>query len=126
MQPGKYTKYGVVRNGILLYGRRVVEDVSGRGYSWRVWAAVSACFWLATLISMWMGDTEKRIHAEFEDAARQAPVLLFFDEVDSLVTSRQPLAAGGDPTGFRPVIQQRDYKIYGNDDEIPGRGPVSY
>jgi len=48
---------------------------------------------------MWMGDTEKRIHAEFEDAATQAPVLLFFDEVDSLVTSRQPLAVGGDPTG---------------------------
>jgi transitional endoplasmic reticulum ATPase len=51
------------------------------------------------LVSMWMGDTEKRIHSEFEDAAAHAPVLLFFDEVDSLVTTRQPLGTGGDPGG---------------------------
>lgn len=48
---------------------------------------------------MWMGDTEKRTQAEFEGAAEHAPILLFFDEVDSLVTARQPLGAGGDPGG---------------------------
>jgi transitional endoplasmic reticulum ATPase len=99
MQPGKYTKYGVVRNGILLYGPPgsgktfLAEATAGEfGLPFRRVLA-------SDLISMWMGDTEKRIHAEFEDAATQAPVMLFFDEVDSLVTSRQPLAAGGDPTG---------------------------
>jgi transitional endoplasmic reticulum ATPase len=99
MQPGKYTKYGVVRNGILLYGPPgsgktfLAEATAGEfGLPFRRVLA-------SDLISMWMGDTEKRIHAEFEDAATQAPVLLFFDEVDSLVTSRQPLSAGGDPTG---------------------------
>ena len=99
IQPGKYAKYGVVRNGILLYGPPgsgktfLAEATAGEfGLPFRRVLA-------SDLISMWMGDTEKRIHAEFEDAATHAPVLLFFDEVDSLVTSRQSLAAGGDPTG---------------------------
>ncbi len=99
MQPGRYSKYGVVRNGILLYGPPgsgktfLAEATAGEfGLPFRRVLA-------GDLISMWMGDTEKRIHAEFEDAATHAPVLLFFDEVDSLVTARQPLGAGGDPTG---------------------------
>ena len=69
MQPGKYTKYGVVRNGILLYG----PPGSGKTF---LAEATAGEFGLAfrrvlasDLISMWMGDTEKRIHAEFEDAA---------------------------------------------------------
>lgn len=99
MQPAKYSKYCVVRNGILLYGPPgsgktfLAEATAGEfGLPFRRVLA-------SDLISMWMGDTEKRIHAEFEDAAAHAPVLLLFDEVDSLVTSRQPLGAGGDPTG---------------------------
>ena len=99
MQPGKYTKYGVVRNGILLYGPPgsgktfLAEATAGEfGLPFRRVLA-------SDLVSMWMGDTEKRIHTEFEDAAAHAPVLLFFDEVDSLVTTRQPLGTGGDPGG---------------------------
>lgn len=99
MQPGKYSKYGVVRNGILLYGPPgsgktfLAEATAGEfGLPFRRVLA-------SDLISMWMGDTERRVHAEFEDAAAHAPILLFFDEVDSLVTARQPLGAGGDPTG---------------------------
>ena len=99
MHPGQYSKYGVVRNGILLYG----PPGSGKTF---LAEATAGEFGLpfhrvlaGDLISMWMGDTEKRIRAEFDDAAKRAPVLLFFDEVDSLVASRQPLGAGGDPGG---------------------------
>src|SRR5579863_2638927 len=99
IQPGKYTKYGVVRNGILLYGPPgsgktfLAEATAGEfGLPFRRVLA-------SDLVSMWMGDTEKRIHSEFEDTAAHAPVLLFFDEVDSLVTTRQPLGMGGDPGG---------------------------
>jgi SpoVK/Ycf46/Vps4 family AAA+-type ATPase len=99
MQPGKYTKYGVVRNGILLYG----PPGSGKTFLAEATAGEFALPFrrvlASDLVSMWMGDTEKRIHTEFEDAAAQAPVLLFFDEVDSLVTTRQPLGTGGDPGG---------------------------
>jgi transitional endoplasmic reticulum ATPase len=99
MQPGKYSKYGVVRNGILLYG----PPGSGKTF---LAEATAGEFGLpfqrvlaSDLVSMWMGDTERRIHVEFEDAAGHAPVVLFFDEVDSLVTARQPLVTGGDPGG---------------------------
>jgi len=99
MQPGKYSKYGVVRNGILLYGPPgsgktfLAEATAGEfGLPFRRLLA-------SDLVSMWMGDTERKIHAEFEDAAAHAPILLFFDEVDSLVTVRQPLGSGGDPGG---------------------------
>ena len=99
MQPGKYSRYGVVRNGILLYG----PPGSGKTF---LAEATAGEFGLplrrvlaSDLISMWMGETEKRIHAEFENAATHAPVLLFFDEVDSLLTSRQPPGTGGDPGG---------------------------
>lgn len=99
MQPGKYTKYGVVRNGILLYG----PSGSGKTFLAEATAGEFALPFrrvlASDLVSMWMGDTEKRIHTEFEDAAAHAPVLLFFDEVDSLVTTRQPLGTGGDPGG---------------------------
>ena len=99
MQPGKYTKYGVVRNGILLYG----PPGSGKTFLAEATAGEFALAFrrvlASDLVSMWMGDTEKRIHSEFEDAAAHAPILLFFDEVDSLVTTRQPLGTGGDPGG---------------------------
>ena len=69
IQPGKYAKYGVVRNGILLYGPPgsgktfLAEATAGEfGLPFRRVLA-------SDLVSMWMGDTEKRIHAEFEDAA---------------------------------------------------------
>lgn len=100
LEPGMYSKYGVVRNGILLYG----PPGSGKTF---LAEATAGEFDLpfrrilaSDLISMWMGDTERRIQAEFEYAGAHAPILLFFDEVDSLVTARQPLSGtGGDPTG---------------------------
>ena len=99
MQPGKYSKYGVVRNGILLYGPPgsgktfLAEATAGEfGLPFRRVLA-------SDLVSMWMGDTEKRTQAEFEGAAEHAPILLFFDEVDSLVAARQHSGAGGDPGG---------------------------
>jgi transitional endoplasmic reticulum ATPase len=100
LEPCTYSKYGVVRNGILLYGPPgsgktfLAEATAGEfGLPFRRILA-------SDLISMWMGDTERRIQAEFEYAGAHAPILLFFDEVDSLVTSRQPLAGvGGDPGG---------------------------
>lgn len=99
IEPGKYKKYGVVRNGILLYGppgsgKTFLAEATAGEFGLPFWRVLAG-----DMVSMWMGETEKRIHTEFEDAAAHAPALLFFDEVDSLVTSRQALGAGGDPGG---------------------------
>jgi transitional endoplasmic reticulum ATPase len=99
MEPGKYSKYGVVRNGILLYGppgsgKTFLAEATAGEFGLPFWRVLAG-----DMVSMWMGETEKRIHAEFADAAAHTPALLFFDEVDSLVTSRQALGGGGDPGG---------------------------
>lgn len=99
IEAGKYRKYGVVRNGILLYGppgsgKTFLAEATAGEFGLPFWRILAG-----DMVSMWMGETEKRIHAEFTDAAAHTPALLFFDEVDSLVTSRQALGSGGDPGG---------------------------
>lgn len=48
----------------------------------------------SSLISKWVGDTEKRIHEIFRKAKQHAPCIIFFDEIDALVPQR-----GQDSTG---------------------------
>jgi SpoVK/Ycf46/Vps4 family AAA+-type ATPase len=40
---------------------------------------------------MWFGNSEKNLHALFETARRQAPSVLFFDEVDAIGRRRSDL-----------------------------------
>jgi transitional endoplasmic reticulum ATPase len=98
LQPEKYNKYGVVRNGVLLYGPR------GTGKTLLARATVGE-FQLnfeevsaPSLYHRWIGATGENIRARFAQAAQRRPVLLFIDEIDSLGASR---GAGGsnDPGG---------------------------
>jgi ATP-dependent 26S proteasome regulatory subunit len=43
---------------------------------------------LHDILDMWVGNTEKNLHALFEQARRNRPCVLFFDEVDALAASR--------------------------------------
>ncbi|MBI3821931.1 MAG: AAA family ATPase [Planctomycetes bacterium] len=43
---------------------------------------------LHDILDMWMGNTEKNLHALFEQARHNQPCVLFFDEVDALAASR--------------------------------------
>jgi SpoVK/Ycf46/Vps4 family AAA+-type ATPase len=40
---------------------------------------------------MYLGESERKLHAVFESARRQAPAVLFFDEVDAIGNSRMNL-----------------------------------
>lgn len=40
------------------------------------------------VLDMWIGTSERNLHALFEQARRSAPCVLFFDEVDALGASR--------------------------------------
>jgi SpoVK/Ycf46/Vps4 family AAA+-type ATPase len=51
---------------------------------------------------MWIGQSERNLHALFEDARRRRPCVLFFDEVDALGARRADMHAGAG----RQVINQ--------------------
>ena len=40
---------------------------------------------------MWIGNSERNLHALFEQARRNKPCVLFFDEVDALGASRSDM-----------------------------------
>jgi transitional endoplasmic reticulum ATPase len=78
-----------VPRGILLYG----PPGTGKTTVARVLASqANASFFsvdASEITSMWLGETEKRIHRLFEDARRHRPSIVFIDEIDSLVATRE-------------------------------------
>ncbi len=46
---------------------------------------------LNDVLSMWLGESERRLHELFELARRNAPVVLFFDELDAIGLKRSQL-----------------------------------
>ena len=41
------------------------------------------------ILSKWYGDSEKRIREIFENAEKQAPTIIFFDEIDAIAPKRE-------------------------------------
>ncbi|HLC68399.1 MAG TPA: AAA family ATPase [Candidatus Bilamarchaeaceae archaeon] len=78
----KYGKLG--GGGILMYGP------PGCGKTFVIKAAAGECksgfinAKLSDLLDMYVGNTEKNIHKVFELARKNAPCMLFFDEVDAI------------------------------------------
>jgi transitional endoplasmic reticulum ATPase len=99
LEPGKYKPYGVVRNGILLYGPRG----SGKTFLAKATAGEFRLnFWYVSspeLLEKWIGTTGGNIRSEFASAAADRPVLFFLDEIDCLGAGRQVRGNHGDPGG---------------------------
>ncbi len=87
--PELYKAYGkAIGGGILMYG----PPGCGKTHLARATAGeVKAAFisvGIHDVLEMWIGSSEQRLHAIFEQARRQTPCVLFFDEVDALGASR--------------------------------------
>jgi AAA+ superfamily predicted ATPase len=90
--------------GLLLYGppgcgktfvaRAVAGELGARFY------AVS----LADILDHYLGDTEKNVKAIFETARRNAPCVLFLDEVDAIGHRRSRIGSGW--SGMRGAVNQ--------------------
>lgn len=87
--PDLYRAYGKsAGGGILMYG----PPGCGKTHLARATAGEIAAGFVAVglhdVLDMWIGNSEKNLHAVFEQARRNAPCVLFFDEVDALGASR--------------------------------------
>jgi SpoVK/Ycf46/Vps4 family AAA+-type ATPase len=91
-----YKAYGkAIGGGILMYG----PPGCGKTYLARATAGeISASFisiGINDVLDMWIGSSEKNLHAVFEQARRTKPCVLFFDEVDALAASRTDMRTHG-------------------------------
>jgi AAA+ superfamily predicted ATPase len=80
-----------LRGGLLLYG----PPGCGKTFIARATAGeLGAKFMpvgISDVLSMWLGESEQQLKGYFEAARRQAPSVLFFDEVDALGRKRSLL-----------------------------------
>jgi transitional endoplasmic reticulum ATPase len=102
-QPDLFKAYGKkAGGGILLYG----PPGCGKTFLARATAGEVSAGFLAVGISdvldMWIGQSEKNLHAIFEQARSHRPCVLFFDEVDALGANRTDLLK----SGGRQIINQ--------------------
>ncbi len=102
-QPELYKAYGkTIGGGILLYG----PPGCGKTYLARATAGEINSNFISVgindVLDMWLGNSERNLHQIFEQARRNKPCVLFFDEVDALAANRTDLRQ----SSCRMVINQ--------------------
>jgi SpoVK/Ycf46/Vps4 family AAA+-type ATPase len=89
------------RGGLLLYG----PPGCGKSYIAKaISGELGANFYqvgIADVLHHWFGESERSIRSVFDSARRNAPCVLFFDELDALGHRRSALSGS---SGMRPVV----------------------
>ena len=91
--PGGLLLYGPPGCGKTFLARAIAGELGAHFY------AVS----LSDVLDMWVGSSERNLHEIFETARRNAPCVLFFDEIDALGQKRMHLRTS---TAMRGMVNQ--------------------
>lgn len=70
---------------------------------------------LHQILDMWIGKSEEKLHEIFEMARRQAPAVLFFDEVDALAADRKDMRTSAGRTLINQFLTELDSEASKNE-----------
>ncbi|MGW7068720.1 AAA family ATPase [Streptomyces sp. NPDC054855] len=97
-----------LRGGLLLYG----PPGCGKTFIARAIAGELGAAFLSVsvndVLDMWMGSSERNMHEVFETARRQAPCVVFLDELDALGAKRSRTAQSGMRNTVNQLLTELD------------------
>lgn len=111
-----YRSYGkAIGGGILLYG----PPGCGKTHLARATAGEIKSGFMSIgindVLDMWIGQSEKNLHALFDQARRSQPCVMFFDEVDALAASRTDLRQSAGRQAINQFLAELDGVQASND-----------
>ncbi|HEY9841762.1 MAG TPA: ATP-binding protein, partial [Candidatus Obscuribacterales bacterium] len=114
--PDLYRAYGKpIGGGLLMYG----PPGCGKTHLARATAGeVKAGFisvGINEILEMWLGQSERNLHAVFEQARADRPCVLFFDEVDALGASRSDMRHSAGRQLINQFLLELDGVRYSNE-----------
>ncbi len=122
-RPDLFKKYGKKMGvGLLFYGppgsgkTHLVKAIAGESGANVIIAQINQ------IVDMYTGNTEKNLHAIFEQARKNTPCIIFFDELDALGTKRSGGGGdgGGESNSIRLAINQFLTEMSGVDENPEG------
>ncbi|MEM0149897.1 MAG: AAA family ATPase, partial [Candidatus Micrarchaeaceae archaeon] len=108
IRPDLFKKYGKKMGvGLLLYGppgtgkTHIINAVGGEAGANVIIARINQ------IVDMYTGNTEKNLHAVFEQARKNTPCIIVFDELDALGVKRGGSGSeGGESSAMRLAVNQ--------------------